>query len=71
MTNTENDKQIPRPPRRADLTHYTRGDEPVSRNGTTTAVCGWRVNEHAGEIEHLAPTCPWCKAWLHERNHAS
>ena len=57
------------PPRRQDVTHYTRADEPVSRNGTTTAVCGARVNEHFGEVDLQAPTCPWCQAWLNERNH--
>ena len=57
------------PSRRQDYTHYTLAEEPVSRNGDTTAVCGYRVNEHRGEVDDQAPTCPWCKAWLHERNH--
>ena len=62
---------IPEPKRRQDYTHFVHPAALVGRNGDTTAVCGYRVNEHRGEIEHLAPTCPWCKAWLHERNHAS
>jgi hypothetical protein len=49
-------------------THYTRGDEPVSRAGWTTAVCGERVNEHWGDVDHEAPTCYKCRAWLTERN---
>lgn len=49
-------------------THYTRGDEPVSRAGWTTAVCGERVNEHFGDIDLEAPTCWRCRQWLAERN---
>jgi len=50
------------------MTHYTRGDEPVSRAGWTTAVCGERVNEHWGDTDNQAPTCPKCRLWLTERN---
>ncbi len=54
-------------PRTSD-THFTHPDEPVSRNGATTAVCGARVNEHFGEVDLQAPTCAKCRAWLAERN---
>ena len=61
---------IPEPRRREDCTHYTQAEEPVTRYGWTTAVCGFRVNEFFGtDIDLQAPTCPWCKAWLDERNH--
>ena len=52
----------------SETTHYTRGDEPVSRYGWTTAVCGARVNEYHGEVDDQHPTCERCRAWLADRN---
>ncbi len=51
-----------------DATHYTLADEPVTRKGWTTAVCGARVNEFNEEVDLQAPTCDKCQAWLAERN---
>jgi len=51
-------------------THYTLADALVSRTGMTMAVCGVRVNEHWGETDNQAPTCPKCQQWLEDRNQA-
>ena len=51
-------------------THYTHSDEPVSRYGWMSAVCGARVNEHFGtDVDLQNPSCERCRAWLNERNH--
>jgi hypothetical protein len=52
----------------ADTTHWTHPDEPISRGGMTSAICGARVNIHWGETDDQNPTCPTCQAWLAERN---
>jgi hypothetical protein len=49
------------------FTHYVVGDEPVSRAGLVTSVCGFRANERDGEVA-VAPTCPRCLKWLAELN---
>jgi len=49
-------------------THWAHPEEPVSRYGQTTAICGARVNVHWGDVDDQAPTCARCQAWLAERN---
>jgi hypothetical protein len=51
-----------------DTTHWVHPDQPVSRGGMTSAICGARVNIHWGETDDQAPTCARCQAWLAERN---
>jgi len=51
-----------------DATHWAHPDEPVSRYGWTTAICGVRVNVRHGDTDEQSPTCERCQRWLTERN---